>query len=556
MVSSITGEESLWLLVCLVCQSACFLHWFRFHRKRFQFTCKQWPVTTSMSGQNSVINSRPTILCVSALLLINISFTLFYVAIHFISSSSDAPALNPNDWVYQVPVIICIESHFIFYILIFYQFYTFFATNFYFFSKMSDNNLFNLQKWMTVFGILLLITFDCGIIYSFVKMNTNTIAETSGDTVNGSSMSIIKTLVKIDSISAVLVVLFIGYKQRSLKQWFEGCNLELIFERMEQIILAVVSHGLISLITLATIISQENDEFDTIFVVTVILSLANTSHSIMLVVAFNNNLGVKCLQFLKKVKKLPVISRFCKSKYENYSSINNSNNNKQRSRTGSGDDELSDLGNITVREMRVEDINSVLSIIGQNETGDVAAATDYFFHYFAKKTGNTKLANAVAGNSVSNINNNNNNRAMAGSNISGISGVDTSINMTDKNGTIDDPEGIHFVCCINDSSDKILGVNGVYKNERVHESIDVWWLGWFYVLPSEQHKGIGQILWDQTLKFCKNRKDCRKIYVDVSSLPEYITAKRFYVKNGFVIEGILKDFYDRGEDQFVMGLTV
>ena len=129
----------------------------------------------------------------------------------------------------------------------------------------------------------------------------------------------------------------------------------------------------------------------------------------------------------------------------------------------------------------------------------------------------------------------------------------------DKDNVIDsfeEPEGIHFVCCINDSSDKILGVNGVYKNERVHESIDVWWLGWFYVLPSEQHKGIGQILFDQTLKFCKNRKDCRKIYVDVSSLPEYITAKRFYIKNGFIIEGILKDFYDRGEDQFVMGLTL
>jgi len=106
----------------------------------------------------------------------------------------------------------------------------------------------------------------------------------------------------------------------------------------------------------------------------------------------------------------------------------------------------------------------------------------------------------------------------------------------------------HFVSLNDDGS--VVGVGGVMEDDE--EGWGIWWLGWFYVDPDHQHRGIGEALLERSLAWARER-DGRKVYVDVSALPEYEPARRFYAKHGFAEEGRLKDYYAPGEDCVLMG---
>jgi len=97
---------------------------------------------------------------------------------------------------------------------------------------------------------------------------------------------------------------------------------------------------------------------------------------------------------------------------------------------------------------------------------------------------------------------------------------------------------------------EIIGVSGYWYDDYAESG--VYWLGWTYVDRRYQRQGIGQKLLDRVVQELKKNK-ARKLYVDTSNRSSYGPALRFYRANGFKREGRFKNYYQRGEDQIVMG---
>ena len=97
---------------------------------------------------------------------------------------------------------------------------------------------------------------------------------------------------------------------------------------------------------------------------------------------------------------------------------------------------------------------------------------------------------------------------------------------------------------------QVVGVSGYWYDRYADNG--VYWLGWTYVSQKHQHKGVGQKLLDRVLGEVEKRK-ARKLYVDTSSAKMYEGALLFYIKNGFGIEGVFRNYYQRGEDQIILG---
>jgi ribosomal protein S18 acetylase RimI-like enzyme len=114
-------------------------------------------------------------------------------------------------------------------------------------------------------------------------------------------------------------------------------------------------------------------------------------------------------------------------------------------------------------------------------------------------------------------------------------------------------------CCPHDEvfvrvvEGKIVGVIG-YCPDRL-ETDDICWLGWFYVRKDFRGYGYGRELLDYVIDILEN-KPVRKLYVDTSSFTSYKEAMALYEKTGFVHEGTLKDYYEKGEDQLIFGRSL
>ena len=152
-----------------------------------------------------------------------------------------------------------------------------------------------------------------------------------------------------------------------------------------------------------------------------------------------------------------------------------------------------------IREMREDDVDDVLEVIGRHDDDDIDAAQAYFDVLFEDEEG-----------------------------------------MADRGDR-------HYVAV---EADRIVAVGGVMPDEE--EGRDIWWLAWFYVDPKHQHTGMGQALLDRGLAWARSQGG-RKIYVDVSDYPTYDNARSFYAKNGFVEEGRLLEFYAPDEACIFMG---
>ncbi len=94
---------------------------------------------------------------------------------------------------------------------------------------------------------------------------------------------------------------------------------------------------------------------------------------------------------------------------------------------------------------------------------------------------------------------------------------------------------------------KVVGVIGFARD---YFSTDhSYWLGWFVVREDMQGKKVGRRLYKKVesdlIKLGK-----KKIFV--STEDTNTKAKKFYVANGFRTEGVLRDYYDEGEDQLIL----
>lgn len=87
----------------------------------------------------------------------------------------------------------------------------------------------------------------------------------------------------------------------------------------------------------------------------------------------------------------------------------------------------------------------------------------------------------------------------------------------------------------------------VYLGESDEMADRVWYVWWVAVDPGTQGKGLGREL----LRFAEDearRRGGRVMFIETSGLPIYEATRRFYLKNGYDREAVLRDFYREGDD--------
>jgi len=79
-----------------------------------------------------------------------------------------------------------------------------------------------------------------------------------------------------------------------------------------------------------------------------------------------------------------------------------------------------------------------------------------------------------------------------------------------------------------------------------------WELWWIVVSKQIQAKGVGGKLLMHAEDAIR-QENGRLLILDTSSLPSYDLTRRFYVKHGFEVAAVLKDFYADGHDKVIYG---
>jgi len=99
---------------------------------------------------------------------------------------------------------------------------------------------------------------------------------------------------------------------------------------------------------------------------------------------------------------------------------------------------------------------------------------------------------------------------------------------------------------------KIEGVIG-YSVDR-YETNNCW-INWFYVRKKYQGKGYGKKLISHLAMILK-RKGIKKLFVETSMDESYRMALNIYLDQGFRIEAIIRDYYEKGEDQIILSKAI
>jgi ribosomal protein S18 acetylase RimI-like enzyme len=77
-----------------------------------------------------------------------------------------------------------------------------------------------------------------------------------------------------------------------------------------------------------------------------------------------------------------------------------------------------------------------------------------------------------------------------------------------------------------------------------------WYLYWIAVARDDQARGLGTRLLLH-LEQDIHQRGGRVLFIETSSLPHYEPTRRFYLKHGYEVNGVLRDFYSDGDDMVV-----
>jgi ribosomal protein S18 acetylase RimI-like enzyme len=106
---------------------------------------------------------------------------------------------------------------------------------------------------------------------------------------------------------------------------------------------------------------------------------------------------------------------------------------------------------------------------------------------------------------------------------------------------------VHHRCVTLEDQGRVLGV-AYYAPEAMTDR--AWSLWWIAVQPGQQGRGLGREL----LRYVEEdtrAAGARLLFIDTSSLPHYEPTRRFYLKHGYAVTGVLSDFYADGDDKVV-----
>jgi len=77
-----------------------------------------------------------------------------------------------------------------------------------------------------------------------------------------------------------------------------------------------------------------------------------------------------------------------------------------------------------------------------------------------------------------------------------------------------------------------------------------WYLYWIAVDPGVQSRGLGGELLREAEESARSA-DGRLMLIETSSLPHYEPTRRFYLRQGYLQECAIRDFYADGDDMIV-----
>jgi ribosomal protein S18 acetylase RimI-like enzyme len=77
-----------------------------------------------------------------------------------------------------------------------------------------------------------------------------------------------------------------------------------------------------------------------------------------------------------------------------------------------------------------------------------------------------------------------------------------------------------------------------------------WYLYWIAVAKDVQARGIGGALLRHAEADVRSRNG-RLLFIETSSLPHSELTRKFYLKHGYAITGVLRDFYSDGDDMVI-----
>jgi ribosomal protein S18 acetylase RimI-like enzyme len=77
-----------------------------------------------------------------------------------------------------------------------------------------------------------------------------------------------------------------------------------------------------------------------------------------------------------------------------------------------------------------------------------------------------------------------------------------------------------------------------------------WYLYWIAVSKQTQARGVGGYLLRHVEEDIRKRNG-RVLFIETSSLPHYELTRKFYLKHGYEVTAVLRDYYHYGDDMVV-----
>lgn len=77
-------------------------------------------------------------------------------------------------------------------------------------------------------------------------------------------------------------------------------------------------------------------------------------------------------------------------------------------------------------------------------------------------------------------------------------------------------------------------------------------LYWIVVHPRHQGSGLGKRLLRATEALLRSR-GARRFFADTSGRAQYEPTRHFYLRSGYAVDAVLKDFYAEGDDKVIFG---
>jgi len=124
---------------------------------------------------------------------------------------------------------------------------------------------------------------------------------------------------------------------------------------------------------------------------------------------------------------------------------------------------------------------------------------------------------------------------------------DTAIELIDE--SIFNADSGYYNTFVYEENGSILGYHCTGPRALTDGVFDMYWI---VVDPTIRAKGIGAKLLAHSEEFVLQSKG-RLLLAETSSLPIYENARKFYIKNNFVVLAEIKDFYKIGDDLVIFG---